>query len=388
MTDSAATRAPLRIAVDCSLLSGNNGGLGRYLRALLPRMMARTNGTVHWHLYARSGAACAQLPPATRLRQDHLPEHLGRILSPVLTLPYWLSRDRPDAFWAPAHRLPLWLPPTTAGVVTIHDLAWHRVPETLRRSTRLLDRALMGRSVARAERIIAVSHSTATDVAAHWPDTQARTRVIHGTAEALPSPSRLSDCSPELQPQHYFLFVGTPEPRKNLPRLLEAYALACRTQTNLPPLAIAGGHGWGGEDLKAQISRLQLTERVYLLGPVTEAALATLYANALCLVMPSLYEGFGLPIVEALQHRLPVVTSNNSSMPEVAGAAGLLVDPLAPNSIAEALLRIAQHQPLRKTLADAAGAQASRFCWDRAAEATLAVLLEAAADKRSTSPVN
>ena len=83
-----------------------------------------------------------------------------------------------------------------------------------------------------------------------------------------------------------------------------------------------------------------------------------------------------------------MVTSNNSSMPEVAGAAGLLVDPLAPNSIAEALLRIAQHQPLRKTLADAAGAQASRFCWDRAAEATLAVLFDAAAAKRCTSPLN
>jgi len=374
---------PLRIAVDCSLLSGSNGGLGRYLRALLPRMMASAGSDIDWYLYARSATACAGLPPAARLRQDHLPEHPGRILSPALSLPFWSWRDRPDVFWAPAHRLPLWLPATTAGVVTIHDLAWDQVPETLRRSTRLLDRALMARSVARAERIIAVSGATANDVAAHWPGTQARTRVIHNAAEALPPPGALTDIAPALQEKHYLLFVGTPEPRKNLPRLLEGYAEASRTQADFPPLVIAGGHGWGGENLQALIARHQLAGRVHLLGPVSDTKLATLYTNALCLVMPSLYEGFGLPIVEALQYGLPVVTSATSSMPEVAGPAGLLVDPLAPSSIADGLQRIVQDLPLRNKLAEAASSQASLYCWDRAAEETLAVLREAAA-KRST----
>lgn len=383
MTDPA----PLRIAVDCSLLSGSNGGLGRYLRALLPRMMA-SDGDIDWYLYGRSATVCADLPPAARLRQDHLPEHPGRILSPALSLPYWTWRDRPHVFWAPAHRLPLWLPATTAGIVTIHDLAWARVPETLRRSTRLLDRALMARSAARAERLIAVSNATAADVAAHWPDTQARTRVIHGAAEALPPPGPLAVCAPALQERQYLLFVGTPEPRKNLPRLLEGYAKASRTQADFPPLVIAGGHGWGGENLEALIAHHQLEGRVHLLGPVSDTTLATLYAHALCLVMPSLYEGFGLPIVEALQYGLPVVTSNTSSMPEVAGPAGLLVDPLAPGSIADGLQRIVQDLPLRTKLAEAARTQASLYCWDRAAAATLAVLREAAADRRSTSSQN
>lgn len=388
MAEPAGTLTPLRIAVDCSLLSGSNGGLGRYLRALLPRMMASAGSDVDWYLYARSAAACAQLPPAARLRQDHLPEHLGRILSPALSLPHWSWRDKPHVFWAPAHRLPVWLPSTTAGVVTIHDLAWARVPETLRRSTRLLDRTLMARSAARAERLISVSGATATDVAKHWPNAQARTRVIYGAAEALPAPGPLAAIAPKLQERHYFLFVGTPEPRKNLPRLLEGYAIACEKQADFPPLVIAGGHGWGGENLEALIDHHQLAERVHLLGPVSDPMLATLYSNALCLVMPSLYEGFGLPIVEALQYGLPVITSNTSSMPEVAGPAGLLVDPLAAASIADALEQIVQNLPLRAKLAEAASRQALHYCWDRAANATLAVLRDAAAAKRCTSSRN
>ncbi|HEY7775919.1 MAG TPA: glycosyltransferase family 1 protein [Kineobactrum sp.] len=381
MTEPASTLEPLRIAVDCSLLSGSNGGLGRYLRALLPRMMASAGSDIDWYLYTRSAAACAELPPATRLRQDHLPAHPGRILSPALSLPFWSWRDKPDVFWAPAHRLPLWLPASTAGVVTIHDLAWARVPETLRRSTRLLDRTLMARSAVRAERLIAVSGATAADVAAHWPSAEARTRVIHNAAEALPPAGLLAAVTSVLKEKHYFLFVGTPEPRKNLPRLLEGFAQACRTQENFPPLVIAGGHGWGRENLEEMIASLQLAGRVHLLGPVSDTALATLYQHALCLVMPSLYEGFGLPIVEALQYGLPVVTSNNSSMPQVAGPAGLLVDPLSQDSIAEGLQRIVHDLPLRTTLAEAARKQASRYCWDRAAADTLAVLREAAAAK-------
>ncbi|MDO6746283.1 glycosyltransferase family 4 protein [Gilvimarinus sp. 1_MG-2023] len=385
MTSSAGKHKPVRIAVDCSLLSGSNGGLGRYLRALLPRLMTCAGSDVDWYLYARSSNACSHLPPAACVRQDHLPEHVGRILSPALSLPYWAKLDKPDVFWAPAHRLPLWLPPATAGVVTIHDLAWAQVPETLRRSTRMLDRTLMARAAAQAERLIAVSSATAADITKHWPNTEARTRVIHSGAEALPAPSRLTDYSPALQKQRYFLFVGTPEPRKNLPRLLEAYARAGQRQPNFPPLVIAGGYGWGGENLEAMIAQLHLEARVHLLGPVSDTRLATLYSNALCLVMPSLYEGFGLPIVEALQYGLPVVTSNTSSMPEVAGAAGILVDPLAIDSIASGLQRIVQDPSLRIELANAAKTQASHYCWDRAATDTLAVLLEAASAKRSTS---
>ncbi|MDO3383242.1 glycosyltransferase family 4 protein [Gilvimarinus algae] len=351
-------------------------------------MMALASSDIDWYLYARSDASCRELPSAKRLRQDHLHEHIGRVLAPVLSLPIWSWRDKPDVFWAPAHRLPLWLPPTTAGVVTIHDLAWNRVPETLRRTTRLLDRSLMAHSVMSAERVIAVSHATAADVAERWPAAGKRTCVIHNAAESLPPPVPLTSVAPGLQERGYLLFVGTPEPRKNLPRLLEAYAMASRMQPEFPPLVIAGGNGWGGENLKALIAQRQLAGRVHLLGPVTDPRLAALYANALCLVMPSLYEGFGLPIVEALRYGLPVVTSDNSSMPEVAGPAGLLVDSLTPDSIANGLRRIVQDLPLQVSLAKAAEAQASLFCWDRAAEATLSVLCEAAAARRSTSSRN
>ena len=386
MTKHGAT-APLRVAVDCSLLSGSNGGLGRYLRALLPRMMASAEAGVEWLLYARSATVCTSLPLGRQLRLDRLPAHLGRILAPAFSLPFWTRRDQPQVFWAPAHRLPVWLPVHTAGVVTIHDLAWARVPATLRYTTRFLDRTLMGRSVQRAQRLIAVSNATAADIAAHWPGNEIRTRVIHGSAEILPPPGPLAAYAPALRPHRYLLFVGTLEPRKNLPRLLQGYATACRVAADFPALVIAGGHGWGGEHLRRMIARQRLTDRVQLMGVVSDAALSTLYAHALCLVMPSLHEGFGLPIVEAMRYGLPVLTSSTSSMPEVAGKAGLLVDPQSTASIAAGLQRIVQDAPLRGKLASAARTQAALYSWDRAAEETLEVLREAATT-RGTPPRN
>ncbi len=387
-------RTPLGVAVDCSLLSGQTGGLSRYLRALLPRMISLAGASIEWHLYARSVSTCADLSQAgqVNVRGDGLPEHLGRVLSLAVSQPVWARRDRPAVFWGPAHRLPLWLPQATGRVLTIHDVAWVRVPETLRRSTRTLDRALMGRSVASADRLIALSAATAADINSQWPESRAlqRTRVIHGAAETLPPAESLAVCGPALRSGGFLLFVGTFEPRKNLPRLLEAYAMACKATAEFPPLVLVGGQGWGVNDLSGLIARHRLRRRVHLLGAVPDSVLSTLYSHALCLVLPSLHEGFGLPVVEALNYGLPVLVAEAGSLPEVAGPAGLLVDPLSVESIARGMLRIVKDTALHARLAAAAGDQASRYSWDEAAAATLSVLRDAAsaAAMRSTSSRN
>ena len=132
-------------------------------------------------------------------------------------------------------------------------------------------------------------------------------RVIHEAAEE----SVIVDKLPAGIPQSYFLFVGTLEPRKNLPRLLKAYALL-RDDPAVPPLVIVGGGGWGGEDLPRMIADLDLHDRVHLCGYVSDAELQSIYAKAHGLLMPSLYEGFGLPLLEAMQHGVPVIASSTS----------------------------------------------------------------------------
>lgn len=169
------------------------------------------------------------------------------------------------------------------------------------------------------------------------------------------------------------LFVGTLEPRKNLKRLLTAYSGLEESIRDQAMLVIAGGKGWGREDVVARIKDIGLTNQIKSLGYVDESTLSTLYANALFLAMPSLYEGFGLPIVEAMVYGTPVLTANNSSMPEVAGNAGLLVDALNIDSIRTGLAQMIGNAELRSSLAANAKKNVARFNWDESARQMIGV---------------
>jgi glycosyltransferase involved in cell wall biosynthesis len=178
---------------------------------------------------------------------------------------------------------------------------------------------------------------------------------------------------PRPVPNPYYLFVGTLEPRKNLPRLLRAFAAIKHRDPELK-LVLAGDAGWGEQKLEQRIAELSIEDSVVLTGRLDETSLHCYYRHALALVLPSLYEGFGLPLLEAMQYGVPVITSDRSSMPEVAGDAGLLVDPEDVGSISSALTDMLENIPLRTRLAAAAAQQAIRFNWDTSAANTLAVL--------------
>jgi glycosyltransferase involved in cell wall biosynthesis len=152
-----------------------------------------------------------------------------------------------------------------------------------------------------------------------------------------------------------------------------------------PRLVVAGGKGWGGLELGPLIDRFQLRDHVVPTGRIDDATLAALYAGAACLALPSLYEGFGLPLVEAMSYGTPVLTSNIASMPEVAGDAGVLVDPLDVDSIAGGLVRMLGDPALRARLSVNARAQSARFSWERAARETLVVFEEAVSERRERS---
>jgi glycosyltransferase involved in cell wall biosynthesis len=180
----------------------------------------------------------------------------------------------------------------------------------------------------------------------------------------------------------YVLFIGTLQPRKNLERLLVAFDRVAAERPGLL-LALAGASGWQTDRLERALARVRLRDRVRQLGFVPDADLPTLLSGSLGLAFPSRYEGVGLPALEAMACGVPVLASNTSSLPEVVGEAGLLVDPLSVDAIADGLRRLVDDAELRRALGQLGQARAASFTWERAARETLGVLRSAHHDRTS-----
>jgi glycosyltransferase involved in cell wall biosynthesis len=369
----------ISIAVDASALHSPFNGIGRYLRATLDQMIQISrleHPSLAWRIYCRHSPAVESInQDSIKFRFDRLPKAVGRVLAPCLSSPAFAWRDKPSVFWGPAHRLPCWLPSTTKTVLTVHDLAWKAVPETMRKGGYLLDRAMMPGSIKRADVIITVSQATATQVVDEWPEVEGKVRVIPLGVSPGNASGSLGSLGHELINQRYFLFVGTLEPRKNLERLLLAHSRGVKQRSDWPSLAIVGERGWGTGGLEQAVTKLGCHEKTKLLGQVSDRDLRTLYANATALVMPSFYEGFGLPLVEAMSFGTPCITSNTSAMPEVVGDAGVLVDPNSVDDIFNGLCRLADHPQLRALLSSRAAERARAFSWEATARRTLAELV-------------
>lgn len=360
----------MRIGVDARLLARPLTGIGRYTHEMVNALL-RTGADLT--LYAPGPLVHPLHEGAGRVRQRIVPLKggAGRFLWGQAVLPVLVRRDRPEIFWGPAHRLPLGLPRDIFGCLTVHDLVWRFAGETMRPASRLMERLLMPPALKRADAVVAVSRHTGADIARSFPDLRAGISVIYPGIAARPPGHRAGYLEKWGIARPYILFVGTLEPRKNLARLLRAYAALPDGIREQAHLVVAGGAGWGDVDLEKAIAALALRGHVHLTGYVDERELSTLYENALLLAMPSLYEGFGLPLAEAMQYGLPMLTANISSMPEVAGEAALLVDPLDAGAIADGLRRLVGSPDLRARLAEAALAGAGRFDWDRAARQLL-----------------
>lgn len=365
----------MRIGIDARLLSGPLSGIGRYSHEMINALLRRgcpltlfSPAPLQHELEAGSGQYEVQ---AWRARNS-----AQRLFWDQVILPRWAGSARIDAFWGPAHRLPGGMAQGVTRCVTIHDLVWKHAPHTMRPLSRMMDRHFMPIAVRRADCVVAVSEHTRGDIAQHWPELRAPVHTIYPGVSRRVAPLPREALGRWGIGGPYCLFVGTLEPRKNLPRLLEAFALLPAAARHIQ-LVIAGGAGWGGLDLPGMIAHHGLTERVTLTGYVSEQELATLYAHAQGLAMPSLYEGFGLPLIEAMAHGVPVLTGAVSSMPEIAGPAAIVVDPYRAEAIAAGLTTLLLDEPRRQALIAAGQSRVARFDWDRAAGELLAVLAEA-----------
>ena len=363
----------IRIGVDARHLSGLNNGIQTYLLNLLHYSIKSTKDTHEWFLYCPYNVdknffnyehvKIINTPISTKFIGFHIV--FSQIFIPILSL-----IDRVDIVWFPANRSSLFFPKSIARVVSIHDVVWKKYPETMKYTVLKLDKFFMMRSAKLADIVTTVSHSSFDDIVRAGVSDSNKIIVVSNGVNRPNSIEKKIDRS-------FFLFVSTLEPRKNLTRLLQAYGSLPLSIKEKMKLVIVGGKGWGEVNLLDTITQLDLTEYVKVLGRVDDATLAALYANAQFLVMPSLYEGFGLPLVEAMSYGTPVLTANNSSMPEVTGNAGLLVDALDVESIADGLQEMITNNELRERLAKNAKLNASRYSWDNSAQKLIKVFEKA-----------
>jgi glycosyltransferase involved in cell wall biosynthesis len=289
--------------------------------------------------------------------------------------------DPPDLLFVPSHVLPLVHPPRS--VATVHDLGFLYHPEAHTLSQNLYLRWSTRYNARAAICVVADSEATRRDLVKLYGIPEEKIVVVYpgrdDTLAPITDPAKLKAARDRYGlAGPYFLYVGTLQPRKNLVRLVEAFAKMLEESDQVLPsglhLVLAGQKGWLADDLLGQVRKLGLGNRVVLTGYVPDSDLPALLSGALAFVFPSLYEGFGLPVLEAMACGTPVVCSNTSSLPEVARNAALLVEPQDTTALAEALARIAGEEELRTTLTERGLARVQDFSWQRSAEQVLGVL--------------
>ena len=357
------------IGVDARLLSEDITGIGRYLFETLTRMVELD---FNWNLYSHKSVLLGNWDlPNVKIFQANFNSRPSRMIWAQSYLPYLSSRNNDSLFWSPSHRLPYFLVNSIPSVVTIHDLVWLHAGSTMRKSSRFLDSFLMRQAVLDASSIITVSNSTLFDLHKYEPKTFGKASTIYlGCDSFKPATDNNGPKFSQYLDKSFILFVGTLEPRKNLLRLIEAFSKIQISIRKDIRLVIVGGYGWGGINPTDIANQFNLKGLVDVLGYVDDNFLSYLYSNALFLAMPSLYEGFGLPLIEAMKYGTPCLTSNISSMPEVIDTAGLLVDPYSVDSIANGMIQLILDSKLRSDLRLAALNRSKIFRWDNTANKT------------------
>jgi len=326
----------MRTAIDVSPLVQTRAGTARYLNALLRELRRRSDVAVEERAFGGS-------------------DRISTLVRDGVWYPLLVGREREaDLLHCPTYRGPL--RSRRPLVVTVHDLAVFRHPEAFNRWSRLYSPRFVPRVLAAARRVIAVSEFTRRELVEllHVPDDRIRV-VPNGVDDGFTPDGPAAEGD-------YVLAVGTLEPRKNLPRLIDA------TRRTDVELRVVGGRGWGGVEVGGN--------GVRWLGEVSDAELARLYRGALCVAYPSLYEGFGIPVLEAMACGTPVVTSRGTAMEEVADGAAVLVDAGDPAEIAAGIERASVE---RERLVQLGLERARGFRWEAVAEATVGVYSEALA---------
>jgi glycosyltransferase involved in cell wall biosynthesis len=354
--------------------TGTEGYAYHLIRELIPLAERRGHGL---RLYFNEAPDRGLFQLASHVERDTIP--LARLWT-HLRLGWELHQHPPQVFFTPAHVIPL----TYRGpaVATVHDLGFHFFPQAHTRLQGAYLRWSTRHNVRRSRQVLADSQATKDDLVRLYDVPLEKVTVVYPGVDPELAPQGDVEDLARVQRRYgleppYLLYLGTLQPRKNLERLVEAYVQSGVSMQ----LVLAGNPGWLSDPLLRVISEkvARARARIRLTGYVAEEDKAALLSGATALLFPSLYEGFGFPILEAQVCGTAVLCAGNSSQPEVAGDAALLVDARDTLSIAEGISRLAEHEGLREQLVQAGLANVRRFSWQRAAQQVMEVLEQCAA---------
>ena len=368
----------MHVVIDARYVASTQSGVGMYTANLVQALAALDPRNQYTYII-RQGQPELRVGPnfrpwSTRISFEN--HWLGDMWQ-NLYLPFRLRTRQVDLFHGPAVFLPL----TKLGfrtVVTIHDLVAFRFPETIPMKYGLYMRLMIRLAVRSADRVIAASLQTRYDLVSRLHVPPEKIAVIHEGLDArferVTDPVRLTEIRRRYGLREpYILFVGNLEPRKNLVRLIEAFS-RLKTRDAFPhQLVLAGKRGWLFRPIFESVERLGLGQEVVFTGYVPPEDLPALYASADLFAFPSLYEGFGLPVLEAMACGTPVITARTGSLPEVAGEAAWYVDPWDVEALTEGLAQLLKDVETRTELAARGALQAKRFSWANTADATLRI---------------
>lgn len=376
----ASTRIS-RIGIDYTAAVRQGGGIGRYTRNLIRAVAERDPRNQYVLLVAGgwgAGDGLGAWPENFRVRSLPLSDRWMNLLWQRLRLPVpvrWLTGPI-DLYHSPDFVLP----PTghVPAVLTVHDLSFLRVPQFFVAGFREYLEVAVSRAVSRAAHILVDSDSTRRDLLELMAVGSHKVTVVYPGVEARFQPIRDRDLLGSVRlryalPERFILGLSTLQPRKNFLGLIAAFGKLLAAQEDEPrqadlSLVIVGGQGWMYDETLASVDRLGLGGRIHFLGFVADEDLPALYSLASVFAFPSWYEGFGLPVLEAMACGTPVVTANNSSLPEVAGDAALMVGADDPEGLSHTIARVLTDDGLRDRMVAAGTEQARRFTWEGAAE--------------------
>jgi len=371
----------MRIALDYTAGIRQGAGIGQYVRCLVDAMLAQDASDQYTLITSGRPTRERSFPVANNVqgRSVVIPDRYLNVLWYRWRVPLYANY-----FTGPMdiyHGLDFGLPPLKGKVrkvVTVYDLAFLEHPETAVPSLVAYLNKVVPEAVAAADVVAAISYATKEALITPYKASPEKIIVIPcGVGpqfQRITDLALLEDTRRKFELQHPFIFsVGTLEPRKNHLGLIRAFYEAQKSNKSPAMLVIAGGKGWMYEETQHLVAELKLENKVRFLGRVSESELITLYSLADIFAFPSFFEGFGIPPLEAMACGAPVITSNTSSLPEVAGDAALLVDPHDIHAIAQAITEVMENEPLREDLRQKGYARAQRYTWSQAASKMLSV---------------
>jgi glycosyltransferase involved in cell wall biosynthesis len=361
----------MRIGIDARLVYYRPGGIAEYTRHVIQELAALDSAMDYVVLHHRRQENLAPGPNFQRVNV-YTPSHHKL---EAWSLSAELARYRLDLLHSPD-----FIPPKHGArrhVITVHDLHFLHYPQFMTAHSRRFYNDQITWAVKKADHILVDSQATRDDLSTLLNVPPGKMTVhmlgVNDRFHPLPAPVVAETRARLGLPDSYILFVGTFEPRKNIPGLLEAYHILRQDMPGTPPLVMVGRRGWLYEEIFARVEALHLTDNPIWLENTADADMPAIYNGAAVLVLPSHYEGFGLPALEAMACGTPAIVADRSSLPEVVGTAGFLVDPDDPAQITAAIQRVLEDSALREQRRRDGLIHAAQFTWRRTAEIVLNV---------------